>query len=213
MELIKKHVFFILGGACIFIAGVVYILSRVAGSEAVREEQPVIYAAQNAETDVGYIGADYEKNHSYVVVHIIGEVNYPGVYTIREDARVNDVVQMAGGKTEYADTERVNLAEFLRDAMQIIIPAKGEPVENIFIFSQADGAQASGGMRQGGLININTASSEELQTISGIGPVLAQNIIDFRETNGNFSTVDELIHVPRIGQVTLDRLRTAVTVQ
>jgi competence protein ComEA len=147
----------------------------------------------------------------YIVVHIAGEVNYPGVFTLREGARVNDALYMAGGETEYANLMRVNLAAFLQDAMQIIIPAEGDYTTAVFVFG--GNAQGTGGITASGLINLNTATSAQLQTISGIGPARAQNIIDFRETHGNFSSVDELIHISGIGAVTLENLRPHVTVE
>ncbi|MCL1862053.1 MAG: helix-hairpin-helix domain-containing protein [Defluviitaleaceae bacterium] len=193
IDFVKNHAFFLLGMACIFIVGVIYIINRRIEPEIVRDGDIVFC---DTSLDV------YEPDPEYIVIHIAGEVQNPGVFELQQGARVNDALILAGGETGYADLARVNLAAVLQDAAKIIIPAVGEYLpENV------------GGIRADGLININTATSVELQTLSGIGPVLAENIITFRETHGGFSAVDELIHVPRIGEATLERLRPLVTTE
>jgi competence protein ComEA len=130
-------------------------------------------------------------------------VNAPGVFTLDAGARVNDALYLAGGATAYADLTRVNLAAILSDEMQIIIPAEGEDLPQ---------AAAQSGITSDGRVNINHANATELQTLSGIGQVRAQSIIDFRETHGSFASVDELIHISGIGAITLENLRPFVTV-
>jgi len=211
-EFIKKHAYFLLGGACIFIIGIIYIVSRGTSAEIIRDGEVIFHAEESEDVMVSdeEIPETTPEPH-YIVIHITGAVNAPGVFEIPDGARVNDALELAGGATADADLRRVNLAAFLQDAMQIVIPTEGEELETVFIFAD-DGDSEASGIRNDGLININTATSSELQSLSGIGPVLAQNIIDFRETHGSFSSVDELIHVPRIGEVTLERLRPSVTV-
>jgi len=231
VEFIKRHVFFILGGVCLVVVGIIYIVGRGSGAEVIRGS--VVDAGEDEAYVQAYVPAPEpalaivpeptpEPEPSYIIVHIVGAVNSPGVFTLPEGARVDDVLQLAGGENEYADLARINLAAVLRDAMQIIVPAVGEEVDEVFIFADDMGSAASGGVQDStnagvqnqsdGLININTATSIQLQALPGIGPVLAQNIIDFRESHGNFSSVDELIHVSRIGPATLDRIRTLVTI-
>ena len=216
LDFAKEHIYVILGGVCIFVIGLVYIFSRMGGGQArVIQPDDIIYSpaatqvtTAPAVTEPEPTTAAVAEMPSTVVVHIVGEVVNPGVFELPYGARVNDVLQMAGGETEYANLSGVNLAAFVRDAMQIIIPAIGEDVAEVFIFGddEPDAPQASG------LVNINTASLVELQTLPGVGPVLAQNIIDFRESSGRFTSVDELINVNRIGVATLERLRPLVTV-
>ena len=144
-----------------------------------------------------------------IVVHIEGAVNQPGVYTVSYGSRVNDILVIAGGATEEADLSRINLAAFLEDAQQIIIPVlqeEGNFEANLAPESMA--AQAG----SGGLVNVNTADQAQLVTLPGVGPVLAGNIIAYREVHGPFATVDDLRNVPRIGEVTLENLRDLVTV-
>jgi competence protein ComEA len=205
-DFIKKHAYFLLGTACIIIAGIIFIASRE--TENIHNEpanNDVFFHAANNEPPAEFSS----ETPATLIIHITGAVNSPGVFELPRGARVIDALELAGGPTSYADTNRVNLAEFLQDAMQIIIPAEGQELDAVFIFSET---HTPAGGNSGGIININTATLSELQTLSGIGPVLAQNIIDFREAHGNFSSVDELIHVPRIGEATLERLRPNITV-
>jgi len=219
IDLIKKHGFFILGGVCLIIVGVIYILSRTASpAEVVRSgenllaEAPEVYASAPAEqalTEAAPIPIPMQTPE-YIFVHIVGAVNSPGVFELPAGARVNDVLTLAGGETQYADLTQINLAAVLQDAMQIIVPEFGEDIDAVFVFGgTATGQTAS---QADGLININTATAQELQALPGVGPVLAQNIIDFRESHGGFTSVDELIHVTRIGQATLERLRPLVVI-
>jgi len=221
-----------LGGACIIIIGIIYMVGRGSSPGVIRAEDVLVGANSGANPGVSSYNA-YEAGMQTVqadapafepgaveavniVVHIIGAVNAPGVFELPDGSRINDVLILAGGETEYADLSRINLAAFARDAMQIIVPVLGEEIDEVFIFSE-DNAPAAGGISpaavQGsGLININTATAAELQALPGIGPVLSQNIIDFRETHGAFASVGELINVARIGPATLERIRELVTV-
>lgn len=145
-----------------------------------------------------------------LVVDVKGEVKKPGVYRFSPGARVEEAVRKAGGPGKGADMNQVNLAQALSDGMALYIPAKGEEVPAI-----SAGASGSGGSGDEGgqTVNINTATSEELQQLNGIGPSKAEAIIQYREENGAFSSADELIEVPGIGEKTLETLQDQVTVQ
>ncbi|MGH2724877.1 MAG: helix-hairpin-helix domain-containing protein [Actinomycetota bacterium] len=145
-------------------------------------------------------------------VHVAGWVKAPGVYELREGARVIDAVQMAGGPRRGAELGALNLAAPLTDGQQVIVPRvlpnapPGAPP------AAASGAPPSTGSADGGPVNINTATADQLEALPGIGPVLAQRIIDFREKNGPFSSVDQLEDVSGIGPVTMEGLRDLVTI-
>ena len=143
-------------------------------------------------------------------VYITGEVNNPGVYAVCEGDRLADVVTAAGGATDAADLTKVNLAIRVSDEQQYHIPKKGE-VESRPPFvpqgTPTPDADASG------KIDLNSAIAKLLETLPGIGEVKAQSIIRYRESNGSFSKVDDLLAVPGIGTATLEAIRDLVEVR
>ncbi|MER2293506.1 MAG: helix-hairpin-helix domain-containing protein [Aerococcus urinaeequi] len=134
--------------------------------------------------------------------------------------RVHDVVEMAGGVTGEADQSQVNLAQLVTDQMVIYVPKVGEEVNPSTEALVADSkvtesavSESSGDATSGGdLVNINTADTTMLQTLSGIGEKRAADIINYRETNGLFETVDDLDQVSGIGEKTMEKLRPLITV-
>jgi competence protein ComEA len=136
-----------------------------------------------------------------VVVDVAGEVASPGVYRLPAGSRVTDAVKRAGGATGRADPESINLAARLADGQQVVMPARADgPVGVAAGAAGADPASA-------GPISLGTATVEELDTIEGIGPVTAQDIVDFRDQHGGISSVDELDQIDGIGPATMDALR------
>jgi len=220
-DFVKDNIYIVLGVLCVIIVGVIYITTRGQTGRGIIEAADTIYNPivleqqyEPAIPEPAIAEVQLTPDEPIAIfVHIVGEVNNPGVFQLADGTRVYDVLQMAGGATAYADLTRINLASFLRDAMQIIVPAIGDDISDVFIYADATESPAVHTPAQaGGLINVNTASLAELQTLPGVGPVLAENIIEFRESHGNFSSIDELMNVARIGPATLDRLRDFVTV-
>jgi len=144
-------------------------------------------------------------------VHVSGAVRRPGLYRMKSGARVVDAVAAAGGFTRKADSAGVNLARPVTDGEQLHIAAEGDAAE-----SPSAGRDGAGGGSAGapshGLVNLNTADSGALETLPRIGPALASRIIAWREQNGRFTSVDDLLAVPGIGAKLLEGLRDAVTV-
>jgi competence protein ComEA len=139
-----------------------------------------------------------------LIVDVAGAVHQPGVYEFAEGDRVIDAIERAGGQLPKADLSLLNLAAPLVDGTQILVPKTG-PAGTV--------APIGGtGVAAGGLININTASATELETLSGIGEVLAATIIEYRDQNGSFASVDDLMDVSGIGPATLEEIRDQVTV-
>ena len=153
-----------------------------------------------------------------VVVHVIGAVSRPGVVTLPPGSRVTDAINAVGGASADADTEQLNLARVLTDGEQIRVPRIGEVLPDPA--PQPGGAatpsvgtapgKTNGGAS--GTININTASASDLEKLPGIGPSLAQRIVEYRDSHGPFASVDALTDVPGIGKAKLEALREQATV-
>lgn len=137
-----------------------------------------------------------------VYIHVLGAVSSPGVYRFRDGDRVVDAIAAAGGYTAEADPQAVNLARFLSDGEQILVPVRGA--------APPPGEAAPGG--EGAQVNLNTATSSELETLPRIGPAMAERIIAWRDENGGFTSVDDLLGVAGIGDKTFEGLRDLVTV-
>lgn len=159
------------------------------------------------------------SHSSEIVVHVSGAVTSPGLVRCPAGARVDDAVRAAGGALPEADVTALNLARPLSDGEQIHVPVPGEdplPVQPTAASAgAAAGSDAAGGAAADGAagpVDINTASSEQLQQVPGIGPSIAGRIIEHRETNGPFSSVDQLEEVSGIGPATLEKLREHVRV-
>lgn len=135
-----------------------------------------------------------------VFVHVSGAVATPGLYVLGEGARVVDAIAAAGGFAPGADEAAVNLARPLSDGEQLHVPAAGE-------VSQPQDAAAPGD----GRVNLNTADAAQLDTLPRIGPAMAARIIEWREANGRFTSVEDLLAVPGIGDKMLETLRDLVT--
>ena len=145
-----------------------------------------------------------------VVVHVIGAVKIPGVYELPLGSRVLDAVDRAGGLHKNAAPEAVNLAAEVIDGQQLRIPLRGE--RSVPAVQAPDAAAPNAGA-PGGMLNINTATSAELEALPGIGPALAKRIIDFRQSNGAFKNLAELDAVSGIGPAMLATLRQKVDFQ
>lgn len=172
----------------LFVAALVWVVSRNPSGEAVTL-RPV-------------------PTEKPIIVHISGAVPRPGVYALPDGARVQDIISAAGGFLAEADKELINLARVLEDGEKLDIPyAEGfspvlpTPVESIIIPGDDED-----------LININTASSFELETLPGIGPTIAQRIIEHRETNGPFLAIEDIVNVSGIGPGIYERIKDLITV-
>lgn len=143
-----------------------------------------------------------------LLVDIKGAIKHPGLYKINEGDRVQDVIDLAGGLKEDADEKQVNLAQRLQDEMVIYIPTIGEEIEHI----QPNISSTNTQNAQDGKVAINHATAEEIQTLNGIGPKKAETIIVYREENGPFHTIEDLLNVSGIGEKTLENIRDQITV-
>jgi competence protein ComEA len=140
-----------------------------------------------------------------LIVDVAGWVHRPGVYEFDPGARVIDAVELAGGAREGADLALLNLAAPLTDGQQILVPKEGQAP------AAAPGGAVPGGST-GTLVNVNTADATALETLNGVGEVLAAAIITYRDEQGPFTSVEQLEEVPGIGPSTLEEIRAQVTI-
>jgi competence protein ComEA len=176
------------------------------GDDAGSASAPVEAAAPSAAPSAGPAGAS-----AVVIVDVVGAVRHPGVVRLTSGARLSDAIEAAGGATSKADLEQVNLAATAVDGQQVRVPQHGEAVAPP-TQAAADGAAATAGSAADPAgatapVDLNTAGATELDALPGIGPVLAQRIVDWRTQHGRFTTVDELEEVPGIGPSLLAKVR------
>jgi competence protein ComEA len=148
-----------------------------------------------------------------ILVYVLGAVTRPGVYALPWDSRVEQAISAAGGASDNADLVRVNLAQRLYDEQQLYIPRQGEQILPMLPTAPASLAATQAPQAEGPRININAASAVELETLPGIGPVLAQRIVDYREANGLFRTPADIRNVSGIGEGIFDTIRERIAVQ
>ncbi|MFD3685837.1 helix-hairpin-helix domain-containing protein [Nocardiopsis sp. NPDC058631] len=160
--------------------------------------------ATGAELSGGPAPADGEAD---LVVHVGGEVAEPGLYTLPPGSRVADAVEEAGGALPEADLDLLNLARALADGEQLLV---GVPLPPGASGTGPPGAAAAGG--GAAPVDVNRADAALLETLPGVGPVIAENILAYREAHGPFSSVDDLINVDRIGEKVLADLAPHATV-
>ena len=141
------------------------------------------------------------EEEANLVVHIIGEVFEPGVYALHVGARVIEAIQAAGGETNFADLERVNMARIVVDGEQIIVPSTLDTEVHL----------AGSEPQADGKVNINRAKEIELEGLTGIGPTKAQAIIDYRAEH-LFQSIDEIQSVSGIGEKTYEKIRDQITI-
>jgi len=143
-----------------------------------------------------------------ITVYVSGAVNKPGVVTLPEKARVVDAVNLCGGVLASADAGKINMAQALKDGMQIVVP------EKLAANSSGNEVQSKAAAPAGSssnLININTADAKELDRLPGVGPAMAQRIIEYRTTSGAFQAIEDLKKVHGMGAAKFEKLKDKVS--
>jgi competence protein ComEA len=183
----------LLGG--FFLAGLAFLIARAPSGQSIPLEGP--------------------PTPMPLQVHVVGAVLRPGLYAFVENSRVQDAITAAGGLTSDAQVDALNLAARLEDGQQLRVPAISE-VARPTATSRANfrvlPSPPATATAQGNLININTASAEELASLPGIGPTTAQRIVEHRTENGPFQRIEDLLDVAGIGPATFDSIQALITV-
>ncbi len=180
----------------VVVYGAVAVALLLVGARAIRAEGGErSYSFGSAAKTEGSVGVSGQAGD--VVVHVAGAVELPGVYRLPAGSRVDDAVRRAGGAGLKAELEAVNLAARLADGQQVVVPERGP----------AGSAVVAGGGAEEGPISLGTATVEQLDTIDGIGPVTAEDIVEFRDQHGGLASVEQLDQVSGIGPATMESLR------
>ncbi|GAA0122038.1 helix-hairpin-helix domain-containing protein [Clostridium faecium] len=199
----------IIGSICILVLAIVFLVS---GYLITRNNSKEAYEDIFIETkdinseEKGNLTSDDE----FIVVDIKGKVKNPREYTLKKGSRVRDLINMAGGLTEEADTDRIHFSKTLNDEDCIVIYGKGDKDEDAKAVSSNSIIDSS---KSTSKININKATAEELTQLSGIGPSKAKAIIEYRTSNNGFKSIDELKNVDGIGEKTIDKFRDKVDIK
>jgi competence protein ComEA len=194
-----------LSRAQVAVYGAIAVALLLVGARAIRSEGG---AEQSFAADSGVGGSASDESSSGgdftlsgqasdLVVDVTGAVERPGVYRLPAGSRVEDAIERAGGASGRAELEAVNRAARLADGQQVVVPERGP----------AGTAAVAAGAEEEGPISLGTATVEQLDTIDGIGPVTAQDIVDFRDQHGGLASVDQLDQVSGIGPATMESLR------
>lgn len=189
----------VIGGVLLLLVGVGGLFSK---KEETVEELAVIETTTLAEkTEVG------TTQEVVIFVDIKGAVKNPGVYQMKSGDRVKDALDAAGGLTDEADSQKVNLAQRVEDQMVIVVPKVGEEVTEI------PAGVTSKEAAKDGKVNINTATVEELKTLKGVGEKKAEAIIEYRKKNGSFQTKEDLMKVRGIGKKLFESFQERIVTQ
>lgn len=211
MEGILKRKMTMITVAVAFVAGGIYFFSQQGEDPADTED---IFSVTAKEAEMEQSVNESAAEPEIIKVDVKGAVKSPGIFTAQAGDRVIDLISAAGSFTEKADTDKVNFAQIIEDQMVIYVPEIGEEdkgnLENIQVGTSGDAVTKG---TSGGLVNLNAATQEDLQTLTGIGPSKADAILEYRETVGKFKEVDELKQVTGIGDKTFERLRDSISVK
>lgn len=204
-ELVRKYGLFIIA-----VCGAVFVYYLTNEDDKQVDDEVIINEMDHndlLERFQAFEAEDEENGEDRWFVDVKGEVKKPGLYEVDKDARVKHVIDLAGGFTDEAASEHVNLAQKVSDEMVIYVPKNGEEDGLLNEMPAASNGQS---MQK---INVNKASAEELTQLNGIGPAKAEAIISYREEHGPFKSVEELLQVNGIGEKTLENIRDDITIQ
>jgi len=204
MDWIKEHKLYIVAGMA---AAIFFIYSSIDSQEELKEVNEEL-TVMNEQTEGKKNEASVPEEKPLVMMaDIKGAVVQPGVYEIDADDRVIDLIELAGGLTKDAEAASINFAMHVNDEMVIYVPRKGESTAE---YVPLQNGQPSQGKQT---INLNTAAASELETLPGIGPSKAEAIIEYRETDGPYKSIEDLKNISGIGDKTFEKLKELISVK
>ena len=196
----------VIAGICIFAITLAIFCSKI-GEEEISINADENQGLTNEAIDIP-LEQEIEKEKQKIYIDVAGAVNEPKVVCIEGGSRVFEAIAAAGGLSKDADTLDINLAAELTDGEKLYVPRNGDTdVERSKVSSHSVSSSV-----QNDMVNINNANTQQLQTLKGVGPAMAQKIIDYRNENGPFKTIDDLKNVSGIGEKTFDKLKEKISV-
>ena len=228
----KQHIMYIICVLFIVVTGIIYYINNKDSGDEILLEDVMQESAITVTEDISVDGSETENDgqnedteestskeifdDDYIYVHICGAVSKPGVYRLISTARVVDAIDMAGGLTSKADSTAINQAMILKDSEQIYIPKKGEKLASREEISsklgEESGVEGDKPKNTQGKVNINQASKSELITLPGIGEAKADMIIQYRNKNGSFSKIKDIMNITGIKEGLFNKISEYITV-
>ena len=208
-EFLNKYKFFIIIGICLL--GFLIIFSSFVSNANSDDDAFKKYNKKTEIKEDNNYKENEEKEEKEIAVYIGGAVEKPNVYKLVEGSRIQDLVKVAGGFLDTAESKDINLAQKLNDEDYIYVQSVGE--NEVDITNNIIGSESNSSVRKDGRININKATVEELKSIDGIGEVRASKIVEYREENGPYKNIDQLKTIgARIGDKTFETIKDKVYV-
>jgi competence protein ComEA len=152
-----------------------------------------------------------EQIEDTIFVHIEGAINSPGVKEVKRGTRLFELIELSDGELEEADLSRLNLSQVLKDEQKVVVPYKVNEQEEKTSQVNTTKAIAKSSSNNSSLVNINYASKEELETLPGIGPAMASKIIDYRNENGFFNSIEDIKNISGIGDAKFEKIKDKIT--
>lgn len=211
VEWIKEHkLYLFIGVLLLLVFSYVYFTYSMPVEEELQEDWLSLNQVENEKEGDLESSSSEPEEPMIMMVDIKGEVLNPGVYEVREGDRIINLIEKAGGLTKEADSIGVNFALKLSDEMAVYIPKKGEATEVVGDLIRNGSPNSEAG---GSKVNLNLATASDLETLPGIGPAKSAAILEYRETNGSFKSIEDLKSVSGIGDKTYEKLSSLITVK
>lgn len=215
-SLVRKYKYYVFGGivGILVLMGTIFLLFKPSGKNEAEfsfQEESTTVTNESSKQVESTKQIKKEQNLD-IFVDVKGAVKNPGMYEVQEAMRVWDVVGLAGGVKENADTKQVNFSQRISDQMVIYIPVQGEVLPEILKEVSNENNQDKETNSAMNKIDLNKASETELQTLTGVGGKKAQEIIRYREEKGGFKSIEDLKNISGIGEKTFEKLKNQITV-